>query len=62
MPQGCHLVPGTSIVAYADSVYVTFRLNFHHFDRLELDLHEHTQAWDATFSCPRLKLADMVLI
>ena len=42
--------------------YVTFRLTFHHFDRFELDLREHTQAWGAALSCPRLKLADMVLI
>ena len=43
-------------------VYGTFRLNFHHFDRFELDLRGHTQVWGAAFSCLRLKWADMVLI
>ena len=42
--------------------YVTFRLNFHHFDRFELALREHTHVWGAALSCLRLKLADMVLI
>ena len=42
--------------------YVTFRLNFHRFDRFELDLRRYTQLWGAAFSCPRLKSADMVLI
>ena len=41
---------------------VTFRLNFHHFDRFELDLRGHTQVRGAAFSCPRLELGDMVLI
>ena len=35
---------------------------FHHFDRIELDLRGHTHVRGAAFSCPRLKLADMVLI
>ena len=43
-------------------VYVTFRLNFHHFDRFELDLCGHTQVWGAALSCLRLKLTDVVLI
>ena len=42
--------------------YVTFHPNFHHFDRFERDLRGHTQVRGATFSCPRLKTADMVLI
>ena len=42
--------------------YVTFRLNFHHFDRVELDLRGHTHMRGAAFSCLRLKLADIVLI
>ena len=42
--------------------YVTFRHNFHHFDRFELDLHGHIHMQRATFSCFRLKLADIVLI
>ena len=44
------------------STYVTFNPNFHHFHRFELDLRRYTQVWGAAFSCPRLKLADMVLI
>ena len=43
-------------------VYGTFRLNFHHFDRFELDLRRHIHVRGAAFSCLRLKLADMVLI
>ena len=42
--------------------YGTFRLNFHHFDRFELDLRGHTQVRGAAFPCLRLKLADIVLI
>ena len=42
--------------------YGTFRLNFHRFDRFELDLRGHTRARGATLSCLRLKLADIVLI
>ena len=42
--------------------YVTFWLDFHHFDRFELDLHEHTQVRGAAFAWRRLKLADTVLI
>ena len=42
--------------------YGTFRLNFHRFDRFELDLRGFTQPWGAAFSCLRLKWADMVLI
>ena len=42
--------------------YVTFRLNFHHFDHFELDLRGHMHVRDAAFSCLRLKLADIVLI
>ena len=45
--------------------YGTFRLNFHHFDRLELDLRGRIHGphvWGAAFSCLRLKWADMVLI
>ena len=42
--------------------YGTFRLNFHHFDRFELDLRGNTHVRGAAFSCPHLKSADMVLI
>ena len=42
--------------------YGTFRLNFHRFDRFELDLRGHTQVWGAAFSCLRLKWAEMVLM
>ena len=42
--------------------YVTFWLNFHHFDRIELDLCGHTHVQGAAFSCLRLKWADLVLI
>ena len=42
--------------------YVTFRLNFHHFDRFELDLRGRTLVRGAAFSWPRLKSADVVLI
>ena len=42
--------------------YGTFRLNFHHFDRFELDLRGHIHVRGAAFSFLRLKLADMVLI
>ena len=42
--------------------YVTFRADFHHFDRFELDLRGHIHVWSAAFSCVRLKLADIVLI
>ena len=38
-----------------DEAYVTFRLNFHHFDRFELDLRGHTQVRGAAVSCPRLE-------
>ena len=43
------------------AAYVTFRLNFHHFDRFELDLRRHMHVRGA-FSCLRLKWADIVLI
>ena len=42
--------------------YVTFRLNFHHFHRFELDLRGHTQPQGTAFSCLRFKSADKVLI
>ena len=45
-----------------DARYGTFRLNFHRFDRFELDLRGHTQPSGAALSCLRLKWADMVLI
>ena len=50
------------VMHQSGSVYVTFRLSFHHFDRLELDLRGHMHVWGAAFSCLRLKLADIVLI
>ena len=43
-------------------MYGTFRLNFHHFDRFELDLRGHIHVRGAALSCLRLKLADIVLI
>ena len=42
--------------------YVTFRRNFHQFDRLELDLRGNMHVRRAAFSPLRLKLADIVLI
>ena len=42
--------------------HVTFRLNFHRFFRIALDLRGHTNVRGAAFSCLRLKLADLVLI
>ena len=42
--------------------YGTFRADFHHFDRIELDLRGKAHVWGAALSCPRLKWADMVLI
>ena len=41
--------------------YGTFRLNFHRFDRFELDLRGHIHVQGAAFSCLPLKWADMVL-
>ena len=49
-------------VCDSGNAYVTFRLNFHHFDRFELDLRGHIHVRGAAFSCLRLKLADIVLI
>ena len=43
-------------------MYGTSRLNFHRFDRFELDLRGHTQPQGAAVSCLRLEWADMVLI
>ena len=54
--------PGETGHPGRDPGYFTFRLNFHHFDRFELDLRRHIHVRGATFSCLRLKLADMVLI
>ena len=42
--------------------YGTFRLNFHRFDRFELDLRGHMHVRGAVVSCLRLSLADIVLI
>ena len=42
--------------------YGTFRADFHHSDRIELDLRGNTHVRGADLSCPRLKWADMVLI
>ena len=42
--------------------YVTFRLNFHHFDHFELDLRGDIHVRGAAFSSLRLKWADIVLI
>ena len=42
--------------------YVTFRLAFHRFDRLELDLRGYVRVRGAAFSCLRLNVADIVLI
>ena len=43
-------------------MYGTFRLNFHRFDRFELDRRRHMHVRGAAFSCLRLKLAEIVLI
>ena len=60
--SGCCGCKGGSITWQHRAPYVTFRLNFHHFDRFELDLRGHTQVRGAAFPCLRLKLADIVLI
>ena len=54
--------PGDNYTEGSTTMYVTFRLNFHHFDHFELDLRGHTHVRGAAFSCLRLKLADIVLI
>ena len=54
--------PAAGSKAAKKPVYGTFRLNFHHFDRFELDLRGHTHVRGAALSCLRLKWADMVLI
>ena len=43
-------------------VYGTFRADFHHFDRIELDLRGNPHVRGAAGSGLRLKLANMVLI
>ena len=43
-------------------MYGTFWLNFHRFDRFELDLRGRIHVRGAAFSWLRLKWADMVLI
>ena len=53
---------GTPNNTAARGRYVTFRLNFHHLDRFELDLRGHKHVRGAAFSCLRLKWADIVLI
>ena len=42
--------------------YGTFRLDFHHLHRFELDLRGHTRVRGAALPCPRFRLADMVAI
>ena len=59
--MGKHWV-GASNGLFHTNVYDTFRLNFHHFDRFQLDLRGHVHVRGAGFSCLRLKLADIVLI
>ena len=54
---GAYAVPATILLCT-----FTFRLNFHRFDRFELDLRGHMHVRGAAFSCLRLKWADMVLI
>ena len=68
-PAGCYVTSAGELMfndgrlsQSQDSRYVTFRANFHHFDRFELDLHGHIHVQGAAFSCLRLKWADMVLI
>ena len=53
---------GAAVPVNMSILYVTFRLNFHHFDRFELDLRGHTHVRGAASSCLRFKLADLVLI
>ena len=55
------LPPQKAGVAFGTGI-VTFRLNFHHFDRFELDLRGHIHVRGAAFSWLRLKLANIVLI
>ena len=60
---GCAYAPDTSADGkLIEGRYGNFRLNFHSFDRFELDLRGHTQPEGAALSCVRLKWADMVLI
>ena len=58
-PSTC--VTGSNVSA-VEAAYGTFRLNFHRFDRVELDLRGHMHVRGAAVSCLRLKWADMVLI
>ena len=61
--QGLRNICGShQLGGYGCAVYGTFRLNFHHFNHIELGLRGHTHVQGADFSCLRLKLADMVLI
>ena len=48
--------------AQAVEMYGTFRLNFHRFDRFELDLRGRIHVRGAAFSCLRLKSAEIVLL
>ena len=57
-----HVCLFTPSAAFDWMGYGTFRADFHHFDHIELDLHGYTHVWGASFSCLRLKLADIVLI
>ena len=53
---------GISVKELTGDMYGTFRLNFHYFDRLELDLRGHLHVRGAALSWLRLRLADIVLI
>ena len=55
-----HRIPAYRVVIVRH--FVTFRLNFHHFDQFELDPRGDMHVRGAAFSCLRLKLADIVLI
>ena len=56
------LTANASLIETAMTGYATFRLNFHRFDRFELDLRGRTHVRGAALSCLRLKSADIVLL
>ena len=58
----CHHSSEGGLLTNIDAMYGTFRLNFHHLNRVALGLRGHTHARGADLSWLRLKLADMVLI
>ena len=62
IPEGAWLHVVVTVTGSTATMYGTFRADFHHFGRFELDLRRNIHVRGAAFSCLRLKLADMVLI